>query len=185
MHFSVLNTERKDLLVMKHWKKKKVGLEKDGEEGFGITVATTNKYFIVLLCGGGYARSSCLTVSQVNAGFSEMTDWWWGEFHHNIVVLFWPGIQCQMAEATASYLLERNVLVSSCFLQFLWKQRWFGHLCAYMCLCVRAFRMELRTVNNCQVHSLCYFAHLFNTSVLGVGQISTLGKLKFRNVRLR
>ena len=46
--------------------------EKGCGEGGGLQEAltTVDKYFDRLLCGRGYTRSGCLTVNQVDAGFS-------------------------------------------------------------------------------------------------------------------
>ena len=68
IHPDVLSTKGKDLIVKEQEKW-------DWEEriwerrGLHRAVRITNKYFTGLLCGSGYTRSSCLTVSLLDAGF--------------------------------------------------------------------------------------------------------------------
>lgn len=134
IHPDALSTKGEDLMVKKQekwdWEKRIWA-----RGGLHVAVTTTNKYFIGLLCGSGYTRSSRLTVSRLDAGFSELRDWGGDKFHRWIVLLFWSEIQCQIWEASARCLLGWDLLVSSCFLHFLWKQKQFGHF-IYMRVCV-------------------------------------------------
>lgn len=68
IHPDVLITKGKDLMVKEQekWDWEERVWERGGLHG---AVRTTNKYFSGLLCGSSYTRSSCLTVSPLDAGF--------------------------------------------------------------------------------------------------------------------
>lgn len=85
-------------------------MKKMVERSLQEAVTTTNKYFIGLLCGSGYTRSSCLTLSQVDAGIvsSESED---GRLSFTIGCAFvCPAILCQMSGPAANFLLDEICL---------------------------------------------------------------------------